>query len=101
MCVEMRAGQVLKQHIKAGVEEILPPLLQMGKERRLVPGQLIQTTIARVVGGQAVIGPEQIGHRTLVEPFAVQTPFAARVDQPVAHQGLEHVIPAGGFAAGQ
>jgi len=91
----------VEQHVEARGKEILPPLLQMRKERRLVLGQLVQTTIERVGGGQAAIGPEQIGHRALVEPFPVQTPFAARIDEPIADQRLEHVFPARAFAGGR
>ncbi len=50
--------------------------------------------------GQAEIRAQQIGHRTLAEPRAMQLPLAARRDQPVTGQNLKHLIPSGAFAIG-
>jgi hypothetical protein len=36
---------------------------------------------------------EQIAHRAMLEPMAVQPPFAARIDQPIDDQGFEDVQP--------
>src|SRR5262245_45896252 len=40
----------------------------------------------------------QIRHRALLEPLPVQAPLAARIDQPIAHQRLQDMLPARTFA---
>ena len=71
----------------------------MGEERRLVLQELVVDAIERVLFRQRKIRAEQIAHRTALEPLAVQAPFAARIDEPVANQRLEDVPPARAFAA--
>jgi hypothetical protein len=43
----------------------------------------------------------QIRDRRVVEPMPVQPPLAARIDEPVEHQRLEHLFRARPFAAGR
>jgi len=77
----------------------LPPLPQSRKQRRLVRYQLVQTTIEFVDLHQTDIFPQQIPQRRVQIPLPVQSPFAARINQPVAHQRLEHIQPARSFTA--
>src|SRR6202167_5809204 len=70
----------------------------MGKQRRLVRQQLIEAAIQRVLGDQPIILAQQIRHRALLEPLPMQAPLAAGIDQPIAHQRLQDVLPAGAFA---
>jgi hypothetical protein len=58
-----------------------------------------------VAGGELVrlreaeVGAQQVGHGAVEEPLAMQPPFAARVDQPIGRQHLQHVGPARALAA--
>src|ERR1700691_3803720 len=70
----------------------------MGKQRRLVRQQLIEAAIQRVLGDQPIILAQQIRHRALLEPLPMQAPLAAGVDQTIAHQRLQDVLPAGALA---
>src|SRR4051812_32347001 len=82
----------------ASLHQILPAPAQMREQRFLVGQQLVEAAVERVLRDQRVVGPEQVGHRAVLEPLPVQSPLAARIDQPVADQGLQHVTPAGAFA---
>jgi hypothetical protein len=42
---------------------------------------------------------EEVADRTLLEPLAVELPFAAGIDEAVGDEGLEDVAPGGAFAA--
>ena len=35
----------------------------------------------------------------MLKPVPMQPPFAARIDQPITHQGLQHIAPAGALPA--
>ena len=95
---EVGARQIVEQHIELGAEQILPALAQMAEQSLLVRQQLVQAAIECILRDQRVILAEQIGHRALLEPLPVQPPLAARIDQPIAHQRLQDVLPAGPFA---
>ena len=73
----------------------------MIEERSLVLEQPIMTSVERVDVGRRVIDTEQIGQRAVVEPVPVQTPFAARREQPIHHQHREHLIETRALARGQ
>lgn len=60
---------------------------------------MIQAAVEGVAVGDGKVLAEQIPHGAVVKPVAVQTPFAAGVDQTVGDQGLEHIQPAGALAA--
>src|SRR5664280_3260866 len=62
--------------------------------------QQIQGAIKRVSGGQTKIPAQQIAHRAVFIPMPVQTPFAARINQPVSDQRLKNQVPRRAFAAG-
>src|ERR1700756_4279083 len=66
----------------------------MTKELFLVPEHLIQTTIERVLFNQGKIFIQQGPHRALLKPLPMQPPFAARINEPVADQGLQNMLPA-------
>ena len=95
------ARQVVEQDIEARVEEILPAPLQVAKERGLVREQALVARVELVDFGQAEIGPEEIGQSAALEPLAVQPPFAARRQQPVNGERLQHQIPPRPLAAGR
>jgi hypothetical protein len=96
--LEIGAGQIVEQDVEAFGEQVLPALAQMRKQRRLVVEELVQAAIEGVLLDQRKIRAEQIAHGALLEPQPMQPPFAARVDQPVAHQGLQDMTPAGALA---
>src|SRR5208282_3746860 len=79
-------------------EQILPAPAQVREQRRLVLDELVEATIEGVLLDQREILAEQIAHSALLEPQPVQTPLAARIDEPVTDQRLEDVPPAGSFA---
>jgi hypothetical protein len=96
--LEVGAGQVVQQNFELGPEQILPALPKMTEQRRLVRQQLVQAAVERVLADQRIVRTEQIPHGARLEPLPVQPPLAARIEQPIAHQRLQHVPPAGAFA---
>src|SRR5260370_23315943 len=66
----------------------------MTKEPFLVLEHLIQTTIESVLFYQRKVFIQEISHRALLKPLPMQPPFAARIDQPIADQGLQNMLPA-------
>src|SRR5882724_6689313 len=84
--------------MKLHAKQVLPPLTQMLEERPPMLQQLVQTTIAMILLCPAEVFAQQIGHRTVGEPFSVQAPLAARINQPVDRQRLQDVFPTGAFA---
>jgi hypothetical protein len=95
---EIGAGQVIEQHLEGCPKQIGPALAQMREQRLFVRQQPVQAAVERILLGQAFVGAEQVRHRTLFEPLPVQAPFAAGVDQPIAHQRLQDMLPRGAFA---
>jgi hypothetical protein len=97
--LEIRAGQIVEQHVEGGVEQIAPALRQMREQRLFVGEQEVVAGVELVRLGEAEIRSEEIGHGAAEEPLAMQPPFAARRDEPVGDQHLQHVVPARSFAA--
>jgi hypothetical protein len=79
---------------EAGAEKILPALAQMTEELLLVLEHTIQTTIKSVLFYQQVIFIQEISHRALLKLLPVQPPFAPRINESIADQGLQNMLPA-------
>ena len=92
--LEIGAGQVVQQHIEPRPKQILPALAQMREQRPFVGQQLVQAAVECILLRQRKISAEQITHRASLEPLPVQAPFAAGIDQPIAHQRLQDMLPA-------
>jgi len=60
--------------------------------------ELIEAAVERILLDQRIIRADEIAHRALLEPLTMQPPFTAGIDQPIAHQGLQNVLPARTFA---
>src|SRR3979411_1588594 len=71
----------------------------MREQRLFVCQQQIVAGIKLVFFRQAEVGTEEIGHRAVAEPFAMQSPLAARRDQPVGREHLQDLIPPRSFPA--
>ena len=99
--LKVSAGQIVEQHIEAGVEQVPPAPDQMGKQRVLVRRQPVVTGVRLVRFGQTKIGAQEIGHGAVAEPLAMQLPFAARGDQPIRRRNLENLLPARSLPARQ
>ena len=98
IAIEVGAGQVLEQHLVGGVEEISPSIVEVGKQRLLVIEQVVMAAVEGILGGQGEVTTQNIGQSCVVEPMAMQTPFAARVDEPVGDQDVEDSLPVGTLA---
>jgi hypothetical protein len=70
----------------------------MREQRLLVWQQLVQAAVERVLLHQPIIRAQKICHGALLEPLPVQAPLAAGIDQPIAHQCLQDVLPARALA---
>src|SRR5207244_12836762 len=97
--------QIVEQHLELRIEEIAPAFLQMTKERRLVREQMVMHIVEPMAFSQSEIAAEQVGHRALLIPLAMKTPFAARINQAIAQQGPEkqhprRALPPGGHLPG-
>ena len=89
-----RCGQIVKQHVEAGVEQRFPAFPQKREQRALVHQQLVQAAIQHIVGDDPHRTVQQVPHRAVLVPVPVQAPLAARIDQLVAHLRLQDVQPA-------
>ena len=89
-----RCGQIVKQHIEAGVEQRFPAFPQKREQRALVRQQLVQAAIQHIVGDDPHRTAQQVPHRAVLVPVPVQAPLAARINQLVAHLRLQDVQPA-------
>src|SRR5580693_3985862 len=66
----------------------------MTEELFLVLEHLIQTTIERVLFDQRKIFIQQVSHCALLKPLPMQSPFAARINESIADQSLQNMLPA-------
>src|SRR5580704_1767584 len=66
----------------------------MIEEPLLLLEHLIQTSIQRVLFYQRKIFIQQISHCALLKPLPMQPPFAARINESIADQGLQNMLPA-------
>ena len=101
MAYHIGAGQVIQQHVEAGVEQVLPALAQVAEQRVLVRQQTVVAGVELVDLGQCGVAAEQVGERGTVEPLPIQLPLAAGGKQAVGRQHEQHEIPARALAAGQ
>ena len=90
---KISARQIVEQHVVGDAKESLPACFEKTEQRLLVLQQFVQTPVERILGRQRKILPQQIGHRTLLEPLPVQPPFTARSNEPVGAQHREHMRP--------
>ena len=97
--LEIGAGQVVQQHVEAGVEQIPPPLDQVIEQRLLVRQQPVVTGIELVDLREGEVRAQQVSQRAALEPRAVQTPLAARRQQAVCRQHEQDGVPARALAA--
>ena len=97
--LEIRAGQIVEQHIEGGVEQIAPALGQMREQLLFVSEQQVVTVVELVRFREAEVGPQEVGHGAVEEPLAMQPPLASRSNQPVGDQHLQHMVPARSLAA--
>ena len=91
--LDSRCRQVVDQDVEPRVEQRRPSLPQEGEERLPVREQPVEAAVQRVRRDRPVAA-EQVAQGAVLEPVAVQAPLAARIDQPVAGQDLQHVEPA-------
>src|SRR5262245_58356525 len=70
----------------------------MLKKLLAVLEQFVQTPIQIILLSQAEIFLQQIRHRAVLKPFPMQAPFAARINQSIRRQNLQH-MPPGSFLA--
>jgi len=96
---EVGAGQVVEQHVEAGVEQVAPAGDQMAEQLLLVGQQTVMTGVELVGFGQGEVRAQQIGQGALFEPVPVKLPLAPRRDQPVGRQHLQYMIPPRPFTA--
>jgi hypothetical protein len=67
----------------------------------LVLQQPVEAAIEGVLLDQGEVRAEQVRHGAGLEPVPVQAPLAARIDQAVAHQGLQDLVPGRALARGR
>jgi hypothetical protein len=92
--LEIRTGQIVEQDVEFGIKQDRPAGLEKAEQIGLVHQQLVETSIQIVLLRQVELLAQQVAHRALVKPLPVQPPFAARIDQSISDQGLQHVQPA-------
>ena len=88
VALEVGAGQVIEQDIKARLEQDLPALTKKREEGALVGEQLVQASVQGVIGQHPSRTPQQVAHGAMFIPVAMQPPFTARVDELITHLRL-------------
>ena len=73
----------------------------MIEERRFVRHELVVALVKTVDFRERKIPAEQVRDRRVIEPMPVQAPLAARIDEPVKHESLQHLLPSRPLAAGR
>src|SRR5919108_6307125 len=91
--LEIRACQVIEQYLEFHPEQVLPTLPQMPKERVLMRKHFVQAAIQGILSHDREVLPQQITHRTVLEPVPMQAPLTARIKQTIGRQYHQHVIP--------
>ena len=97
--LEVRAGQIVQEHIKLHGEQVPPSPAQVLEELGLVDADAIETTIKPVLGRRLKIHAQQVAHRAAVKPLPMQPELAAGVDQAIDHQQLQDLGPGDRAAA--
>jgi hypothetical protein len=97
--LEISARQIIEQYFERDIEQIAPTLRQMREQILFVGEQEIVTGIELVSFREAEVASQEIGHGAVEKPLPMQSPFAARRDEPVGRQHLQNLIPTRSFAA--
>jgi len=98
---EVRAREIIQEHIEARVEQIPPATYQVIEHGLFVRKQPVVTTVERMDVGKRGIGAKQITERTPLKPVPMQAPLATRRQEPIRHQHKQHLIPTRTFARGR
>mgnify|MGYP000661908548 CR=1 FL=1 len=93
VALKISAGQIVEQQIEGRAEEILPLLREVLFQGGLVRGDPIQAAIEPILLGHARVGVEQQVHGGLRKPFFVDGKFAARGDETIDGEKLDHFFP--------
>jgi hypothetical protein len=101
IALEIGAGQVIQQDLEARTEQAFPARLEKAEERALVRDQLVQAAVQGVRLRHAQVFVQQVTDGGVGIPLSMQTPFTARIDQAIDHQGLQHVQPVRALATGR
>ena len=89
----------IQQDLEICVEQVAPARHEMTEQRILVRRQKVMAGVELMGLGEFKIRAQQVGHRTIAEPLAVQLPFTAWGDQPIRDQYLQDLVPSRSFAA--
>lgn len=94
------AGQIVEEHLELRLEEGAPARGEVIKERRLVHHELVMAFVEAMDLRQRKISAKQVRDGRVIKPMPAQPPLAPRIDEPVKHEGLQDLIPAGALATG-
>jgi AcrB/AcrD/AcrF family protein len=87
------ARQIVKQNIEAGTEEIFPASSQMYFQGFLVLDYPVQRAIESILFSHLLVTVEQSRHRCLWKPLLVNRKLAARCNESIDRQKLDHFVP--------
>jgi len=99
IALEVRAGQIIEEHVELRVEQIFPSLCQMVEKGSLVFEQPVQALVKFVDFHQLKACPQKIGHGACFIPVPVKPPLTPGINETVTAKGLGYQIPACSFAA--
>src|SRR3979411_850784 len=92
------ARQIVKQDVNFYAKQGRPSLAQKLKGLCFMLHQTADKPIKSIFGRNREVLCEQIAHCRVLKPYSVKAPLTARIQQSIAHQRLEHVLPIGAFA---
>jgi hypothetical protein len=99
IALEVRAGQIIEEHVELRVEQIFPSLCQMVEKGSLVFEQPVQALVKFVDFHQLKACPQKIGHGACFIPVPVKPPLTPGINETVTAKGLGYQIPTCSFAA--
>ena len=96
---EIGACKVIKKHIKMDIKKCFPAFGQIGEEVLFMRKKFVQASVQFVLLDHSGIFAKQISNATVVIPMTMQTPLAARGNQPITDKNFQHIEPSGFFPA--
>lgn len=91
--LEASARQIVEDDVETRAKEILPLRREIFSQRALVLDDAIEAAAQPVLVRHGEVAVQQHLHRRLREPFFVNKKPAARIEQPVGREQLDHLRP--------
>ena len=99
LAFEIRAGDIIEQHVVLDREQLAAALRQMGFKGRLVHEQMIEAAIKAILVDLLIAQLQQIAQRRAPVPILGNVQLARRLAKPRSNQHSRHLRPGDAFLA--